>query len=148
VKQSYKELSGEDKEEIKKDQKGTCAICFRDNVELVIDHCHETGFVRKGLCRSCNTGLGFFQDDWDTLLRAACYVIVHKAGLDDIRIGYKLLFRDYQERLERQLKDMKRTAKEQVCRARKQLPPAGVGEFSVTAESVDPEISISKSSVP
>lgn len=38
-------------------QAGRCLICWKTK-DLVVDHDHETGKVRGGLCRSCNTFLG------------------------------------------------------------------------------------------
>lgn len=42
-----------------------CAICdslFSDTNPACIDHCHLAGKVRDLLCRSCNAGLGLFQE--------------------------------------------------------------------------------------
>ncbi len=36
-------------------QAGACAMCSARRGSLVVDHCHETGFVRGLLCRSCNS---------------------------------------------------------------------------------------------
>ena len=39
-------------------QNGRCAVCAfgpRDGPDLVIDHDHESDFIRGFLCRSCNT---------------------------------------------------------------------------------------------
>lgn len=55
-------------------QAGCCAICERDHEQFHIDHDHRTGRVRQILCRHCNTGLGFFQDDPVLLRCAATYV--------------------------------------------------------------------------
>jgi hypothetical protein len=53
------------------EQGGVCAVCSRGPAAgLVVDHCHKTGRFRGLLCRTCNSGLGFFYDN-PTLLRAA-----------------------------------------------------------------------------
>lgn len=62
-------------------QNGVCAICQRecDVIDkLSIDHCHVTGLVRGLLCKRCNSGLGFFRDDWRALLTATRYVQLRK----------------------------------------------------------------------
>lgn len=56
-----------------------CPICNKGCIpdvtaNLVIDHCHETGFARQWICDSCNTGLGRFKDDVDYLERAIAYL--------------------------------------------------------------------------
>jgi hypothetical protein len=65
-------------------QKGRCAICHECErvsgedgtpVRLAVDHDHKTGLVRGLLCRSCNGGLGFMQDDPLRLLAAASYLL-------------------------------------------------------------------------
>lgn len=57
-------------------QNGGCAICGRRNSikELHIDHDHHTLEVRGLLCRTCNLGLGQFDDDRNLLLRAEVYL--------------------------------------------------------------------------
>lgn len=55
------------------EQGGRCAICVTDK-DLYVDHCHSTGRVRGLLCHTCNTGIGFMQDDAERLRRAAQYV--------------------------------------------------------------------------
>jgi len=47
-----------------------CGICYRTDRLLVIDHNHNTGFIRGALCRPCNAALGVFKDD-PILLRSA-----------------------------------------------------------------------------
>lgn len=49
-----------------------CGIC--GGVVQAIDHCHESGKVRGGLCRPCNTGLGFFKDSEQLLATAIDYL--------------------------------------------------------------------------
>ena len=61
------------------EQNHKCAICGVDELEvkfgkLYIDHNHDTGKVRQLLCHYCNTGLGMFKDDIDTLLAAVAYL--------------------------------------------------------------------------
>lgn len=56
-----------------------CFICGIDEQEvpmkrLVIDHCHETGKVRKLLCFNCNAGLGHFKDSIQNLTKAISYL--------------------------------------------------------------------------
>lgn len=50
-------------------------------LNLMLDHDHETGFVRDYLCNSCNTGLGAFQDSSDLLEKAALYLRRHREAV-------------------------------------------------------------------
>ena len=54
-------------------QNGRCAICG-DRDELVVDHDHETGCLRGLLCQHCNTGLGRFRDNLNSLQKAIDYL--------------------------------------------------------------------------
>lgn len=73
-------------------QHGVCFICGQpekaiDNRSgkprlLAVDHNHATGEVRSLLCRSCNTGLGMFEDDPVLLDRAADYLRGKAAPFD------------------------------------------------------------------
>lgn len=49
-----------------------CEICG-EGAE-VIDHDHDSGEVRGGLCQSCNKMLGFSKDNPDVLRTAASYL--------------------------------------------------------------------------
>lgn len=62
-------------------QCGKCLVCAiemlprgRHGASVAIDHNHVTGEVRGLLCRKCNHGLGHFNDDPETLDRAAQYL--------------------------------------------------------------------------
>lgn len=53
-------------------QGGLCAICKTASPgghgkKLHVDHCHETGAVRKLLCHSCNTKLGWLETNKDAI---------------------------------------------------------------------------------
>lgn len=53
----------------------TCPICNDSFVrqhknDVVLDHSHTDGSVRGFLCGNCNTGLGRFKDNVDTLKKA------------------------------------------------------------------------------
>lgn len=62
------------------EQDGKCAICGREpsgkgkSAVLHIDHCHETGRIRKLLCTNCNCGIGFFRDDPVLVRKALKYL--------------------------------------------------------------------------
>lgn len=57
---------------------GHCELCGADNPGTkkgwAVDHCHATGKVRGILCVGCNTGLGGFKDNLETLRKAAEYL--------------------------------------------------------------------------
>jgi hypothetical protein len=55
-------------------QGGSCKICGEAG-KLVVDHKHdETKQVRALLCLRCNSGIGFFRENIDTLLSAVGYL--------------------------------------------------------------------------
>lgn len=56
------------------EQNGICPICLRSDQKLVVDHNHSTGAVRKLLCGRCNTALGMFDENVESILRAAEYL--------------------------------------------------------------------------
>lgn len=68
-------------DEMLKGQGGCCDICGTDIPghmgRFVVDHNHETGQVRALLCNQCNTALGFFKDNPETLRTAAEYLEKH-----------------------------------------------------------------------
>ena len=56
------------------EQEHKCIICQQQMVTPHVDHDHNTGKVRGLLCMQCNTALGKFKDDVDTLQRAIDYL--------------------------------------------------------------------------
>jgi hypothetical protein len=53
---------------MREEQDNACAACARKGLQLVIDHCHETGKVRGLLCRRCN-GIAQHYDTVSAVLR-------------------------------------------------------------------------------
>lgn len=56
-----------------------CPICHRKKIrnfqnDVVLDHSHVDGGVRGWVCSSCNTSIGKFYDDPDTLQRAIDWI--------------------------------------------------------------------------
>lgn len=66
-------------------QDNKCALCGLEETDtrggrvkaLAVDHDHATGKIRGLLCVACNTGLGKFKDNRDTLLAAVKYLDKH-----------------------------------------------------------------------
>lgn len=59
-------------------QGGRCAICRRNAPKdrtWHLDHDHRTGHIRGVLCKTCNTGLGHFQDRVKYLRAAIQYLL-------------------------------------------------------------------------
>lgn len=54
-----------------------CRICKSDK-RLGVDHCHKTGKVRGILCTRCNTGLGMFGDNINSLINSIEYLKEHE----------------------------------------------------------------------
>ncbi len=64
-------------EKSKEEQKNSCYICSEVTNDLVVDHCHISGKVRKLLCNNCNAGLGMYKDKPELLRKAAEYLEEH-----------------------------------------------------------------------
>lgn len=64
----------EDKARMAEEQGQRCAICKRWDVELVVDHCHNSNLVRGLLCNKCNIALGLFADSVVSLENAIKYL--------------------------------------------------------------------------
>ena len=61
------------KEAIEFEPPKACEICDKE-VELVVDHNHETGEFRGSLCGHCNSGLGHFMDNPQLIKKAFYYL--------------------------------------------------------------------------
>ena len=81
-------------------QKGLCKICEvpLTNIEIdgdtrnksntcVVDHEHDTFFVRGLLCSRCNKGLGLFDDSVEKLEKACKYLINANIEYSEIHKG-------------------------------------------------------------
>lgn len=76
----YHGISTKKYEEMYATQLGQCSICLRPNLYkrgLHVDHDHKTGEIRSLLCHGCNTGLGNFREDIESMKRAIEYLIKH-----------------------------------------------------------------------
>ena len=64
-------------EEMSVRQNGMCAIClnkFISRTDMHIDHDHSTNQMRDLLCRKCNLGIGYFNDNPLLANKAAEYL--------------------------------------------------------------------------
>jgi hypothetical protein len=78
-------FTSEEFEEKLNNQGNVCAICGTDDsgkLDFCADHDHNTLQKRGVLCRKCNSGLGHFQDDIETIKKAVEYLEYYKAQLE------------------------------------------------------------------
>lgn len=66
-------ISLKDYNEMLLKQNKLCCIC-EEELDLVVDHDHDTGEVRGLLCNLCNTSLGGFKDSISSLKKAIQYL--------------------------------------------------------------------------
>jgi hypothetical protein len=59
-------------------QSGKCFICENDYDVLYIDHNHDTGIIRKLLCRDCNSALGLIKENKKTINNMKKYIEEHE----------------------------------------------------------------------
>ncbi len=66
------------------EQNHKCKICLvsflhdKHSTKPFIDHCHTTNKVRGILCLYCNSGLGHFKDNIETLTKTINYLQENK----------------------------------------------------------------------
>ena len=71
----YYGLSLDEYEALLAKQHGICAICGKKPERvLAVDHDHENEYVRGLFCRPCNSAIGLFGDNPETLRAAADYL--------------------------------------------------------------------------
>lgn len=73
-------ISVEQLENMKIQQQGKCFICGQEK-ELVVDHCHVTGVVRKLLCHGCNTYLGRIEHHRHLVDQFEAYIKTHETTI-------------------------------------------------------------------
>ena len=67
----------QEKLEMVKSQDNKCGICqneFKDTKDTCVDHNHATGQVRELLCNHCNSAIGLFKENTETLKSAVIYL--------------------------------------------------------------------------
>jgi hypothetical protein len=64
--------------EIRENPCESCGFFGEDRGTIHIDHCHDTGKVRGGLCHNCNTALGLLGDSLELIDKLRRYLSVHK----------------------------------------------------------------------
>ena len=58
-------------------QDGKCAICgnsFTKPSDAQVDHDHRTGKIRGLLCHKCNSGMGYFNDNPQIIIKVIKYL--------------------------------------------------------------------------
>jgi hypothetical protein len=76
-------LTPDEYQELYDKQNGLCAICTKECPQqelLCVDHCHKAGDVRGLLCKTCNSAIGFLNDDPE-LVRSALFYLLNKQTL-------------------------------------------------------------------
>lgn len=84
-------ITEDDYQRMLREQEGKCAICGTTDPRLAlptrsksdrfcVDHDHATGRVRGLLCSPCNTGLGHFGDNTETMAAAVRYLLRNKGS--------------------------------------------------------------------
>jgi hypothetical protein len=78
-------ITQQDYDKMLLEQNNQCAICGTTEPKgrhtsnyFVVDHCHNSGKVRKLLCHNCNTALGLVGDNISTIEEMIKYVKKHQ----------------------------------------------------------------------
>ena len=54
-----------------------CMCCGNKSEDIVLDHCHDTGYFRGWICRYCNAGIGQLGDNTAGVEKALVYLRKH-----------------------------------------------------------------------
>ena len=78
-------ISSMDYAKMFEEQNGVCFICSKPqrkkvHKHLFVDHCHTTNKVRALLCNNCNTGIGMFEENIQTMKDAISYLELFNGG--------------------------------------------------------------------
>jgi hypothetical protein len=78
-------ITQQDYDKMLLEQNNQCAICGTTEPKgrhtsnyFVVDHCHNSGKVRKLLCHNCNTALGLVGDNISTIEEMIKYLQKHQ----------------------------------------------------------------------
>jgi hypothetical protein len=76
------DLTNEQYNRMSEEQNGCCIICGKHQSELKqplgVDHDHRTGKNRGLLCKKCNFGIGYFDENINSLENAIIYLGANK----------------------------------------------------------------------
>ena len=70
-------LSLEDVEKMRENQGNKCLVCLKSFSEKItprVDHCHVSNKIRGLLCHKCNSAIGYFEENIESLRRAIEYI--------------------------------------------------------------------------
>jgi Recombination endonuclease VII len=73
IKGGYSPRGSFDFDKMFHEQSGRCAICG-DTSNLSVDHCHSSGVVRGLLCKKCNSGIAFLDENVEIIQRSINYL--------------------------------------------------------------------------
>jgi hypothetical protein len=113
-------MTEEQYQTILQEQNGTCAICqWKQDYNLSVDHCHDTGIIRGLLCAKCNRGLGLFEDNIETMKSAINYLQKTQTGIVHVHLTVRgKTFNEEKKETERNTsRDLPKSTRASDCKA-------------------------------